>query len=143
MFRSTWRRSALRREAAQARRGFLRERLVKCRCQPSVTSGHSRNFQFYSDCGQWYLRNLQESDVPAVAEIQTDAFHEEYAFQPIDAAFKSFFKVSAYQGVLNRPTTEFCSQMGITSPDIGRACPIFILCCNCVFYSTTLSGRHA
>jgi GNAT superfamily N-acetyltransferase len=28
-----------------------------------------------------------------VADIQTEAFHEEHAFQPIDAAFKSFFRV--------------------------------------------------
>ena len=50
---------------------------------------------FVTDCGKWYLRKIKDEDVPAVAHIQTDAFHEQFAFQPMDATFKSFFRVCA------------------------------------------------
>jgi hypothetical protein len=68
-----------------------------CRC----TSTHQKtedtpNEGFFTPCGRWYLRSIREEDVPAVADIQTDAFHEQFAFQPMDNQFKKFFRVRSF-----------------------------------------------
>ena len=46
-----------------------------------------------TSCGSYCIRSIQQGDLQDVADIQTEAFYKEYAFQPIDKAFKSFFRV--------------------------------------------------
>ena len=49
-----------------------------------------------TSCGSYRIRSVQEGDLQDVADIQTEAFYKEHAFQPIDKAFKSFFRVRSW-----------------------------------------------
>lgn len=76
------------------RQGKCTPRAARARCAASGEQIQTEDAAgFRSDCGKWFIRDIRDEDVPAIADIQTDAFHEEYAFKPIDSAFKGFFRV--------------------------------------------------